>query len=137
MGRRDAIAIEALAGNAVARIEAAELAEHQAADPQTGFGAGDIEKSGAIGVANADIFDRRRLVFRQIASMMTIGAAIGFAAAFALTRYVTSILFDIQPHDPATFATAIGVLFVAGLAATVIPARRAMRVDPIDVLRSE
>jgi predicted permease len=88
----------------------------------------------AVGARPADIL---RLVFRQIASLMTLGAAIGIAAAFALTRYVTSILFEIEPHDPATFALAIGVLIVAGLAAAVIPARRAMGVDPIDVLRSE
>jgi predicted permease len=88
----------------------------------------------AVGARPADIL---RLIFRQIATTMTIGAAIGIAAALALTRYVTSILFDIQPHDPATFASAIGVLVVAGLAAALIPARRAMRVDPIEVLRSE
>jgi putative ABC transport system permease protein len=61
----------------------------------------------------------------------------GLRAAFALTRYVTSILFDIQPYDPATLVSAIGILIVAGLAATLIPARRAMCVDPINVLRSE
>jgi putative ABC transport system permease protein len=88
----------------------------------------------AVGARPADIL---RLVFRQIATTMTIGAAIGIAAALALTQYITSILFDIQPHDPATFASAIAVLIAAGLAATLIPARRAIRVDPINVLRSE
>jgi putative ABC transport system permease protein len=96
--------------------------------------AGEIGIRMAVGARPADIL---RLIFRQIATTMTIGAAIGIAAALALTRYVTSILFDIEPHDPATFASAIGVLIAAGLAAALIPARRAMRVDPINVLRSE
>src|SRR5208283_2981505 len=59
MRRRAAIAVEAGAGNAVLRIEAALFTQDQAADPQTGLGAGDEEESGTIGVANADIFDRR------------------------------------------------------------------------------
>jgi hypothetical protein len=59
MRRQRTIAIEAGAANAVARIEAALFTKDQAADPQTGVGTGDEEKSGAIGVANADIFDRR------------------------------------------------------------------------------
>jgi hypothetical protein len=59
MRRQRTIAIEAGAANAVARIEAALFTQDQAADPQTGVGAGDEEESGAIGVANADIFDRR------------------------------------------------------------------------------
>ena len=61
-----AIAVEAGAANAVVGAKAAELAEHQAADPQTGLGAGDVKEAGAIGVADADIFDRRRLGGRQI-----------------------------------------------------------------------
>ena len=64
-GRR-AIAVEAGAANAVVGAKAAELAEHQAADPQTGLGAGDVEEAGAIGIADADIFDGRRLGGRQI-----------------------------------------------------------------------
>jgi len=59
MGRRAAIAVEAGAGNAVLRIEAALFPQDQAADSQTGVGAGNEEESGAIGVAYADIFDRR------------------------------------------------------------------------------
>ena len=61
-----AIAVEAGAANAVVGAKAAELAEHQAADPQTGLGAGDVEEAGAIGVADADIFDGSRLGGRQI-----------------------------------------------------------------------
>src|SRR5579872_1792730 len=98
------------------------------------------QRAGEIGIrmaVGARPFDILRLVFRQIGSMMVLGAGIGIAAAYALTRYVASILFDVQPHDPASFALALGVLFVAGVAAVLIPARRAMRVDPINVLRSE
>jgi hypothetical protein len=63
---RRAIRIKVGARDAERRIEAAYFAEHQAADPQTGVGARDKEKGGAIGVANADIFNRCRLARRKI-----------------------------------------------------------------------
>jgi putative ABC transport system permease protein len=86
----------------------------------------------AVGARPADIL---RLVVRQITSTIGIGAIIGISASLALTRYVSSMLFDVTPRDPATFACALAVLLAAGLAAALIPARRAMRLDPITVLR--
>src|ERR1700732_683241 len=60
-----AIAVKERADDAERRIEAAQLGQRQAADPQTGVGARNIEEAGAIGVANADIFNRRRRASRQ------------------------------------------------------------------------
>ena len=88
----------------------------------------------AVGARPADILS---LVFRQIGLMIGIGAIIGIGASLALTRYASSILFDVTPRDPATFASGVAVLLAAGLAAALIPARRAMRFDPITVLRVE
>src|SRR3977135_1049624 len=69
------------------------------------------------------------LVLRQIGSMIGVGAIIGILASLALTRYASSILFDVTPRDPATFAWGVAVLLAAGLAAALIPARRAMTLD--------
>jgi putative ABC transport system permease protein len=66
-----------------------------------------------------------------------IGVAIGIALAFALTRLMRSLLFDVTPTDAMTFAmVAFGLVLVA-LAACLIPARRATKVDPLIALRYE
>ncbi len=68
---------------------------------------------------------------------VTIGLTIGLAGALALTRLMTSLLFEVSPTDPATFgAVALGVI-VATLLACYIPARRATKVDPLVALRYE
>jgi predicted permease len=86
----------------------------------------------AVGARPADILS---LVLRQIASRIAVGVFLGVTASLALSRYATSMLFGVAPRDPATFAAAISVLVVAGLVAVLIPARRAMRIDPLIVLR--
>jgi predicted permease len=65
------------------------------------------------------------------------GLLIGFALSFALTRYLASLLYGITPTDPATFATVAVIVIAATVMAMVVPARRALRVDPMVALRSE
>jgi putative ABC transport system permease protein len=81
--------------------------------------------------------DVLKLVLRSGLTLVTIGLAIGLAGAFALTRLMTSLLFEVSPADPITFvAVALSVVF-ATLLACYIPARRATRVDPLIALRYE
>jgi len=66
-----------------------------------------------------------------------VGIAVGVAVAAGLTRLMSSMLFGVTPVDAATFAAAAGVLLVAALAASYIPARRAAAVDPVETLRGQ
>ena len=85
----------------------------------------------------ARVPDVLTLVFRHGMVLTLIGVAIGIALAFALTRLMRSLLFDVTPTDAMTFAmVAFGLVLVA-LAACLIPARRATKVDPLIALRYE
>jgi ABC-type lipoprotein release transport system permease subunit len=66
-----------------------------------------------------------------------IGIAAGLMGALALTRFMRSILFDVSPFDPTTFACGCVLLLAIALAASYFPAQRAALVDPIDALRAE
>ena len=77
------------------------------------------------------------LVVREGLLMTAIGIVIGLAAAAALTRFLTSILFEVQPGDPLTYAAVSAILIGVALAATWLPARRAASVDPLVALRAE
>ena len=72
---------------------------------------------------------------RQGIALAAAGALIGQAAAFALTRWLRALLFDVSPTDPWTFAAVPAVLVIVALAASYIPARRATRVDPVWALK--
>jgi putative ABC transport system permease protein len=78
-----------------------------------------------------------RLVVRQSAGLFAAGAAIGLVAAAALTRYLEGLLFGLTPQDPVTFAAVVALLALVAAAASYIPARRALRVDPLVALRDE
>ena len=77
------------------------------------------------------------LVLGEGTRMALIGAAIGIAASLALTRLMAKQLFGISAHDPLTYASVALVLILVAVAACYIPARRAVRVDPMTSLRCE
>jgi putative ABC transport system permease protein len=77
------------------------------------------------------------LIMKQGGAMVAIGLAVGLLAAFALTRFISSLLFGIAPTDLPTFVGVTALLAAVALAACYIPARRATQVDPIRTLRYE
>jgi predicted permease len=78
-----------------------------------------------------------RLIVSQGLRLVFIGVAMGIAAAFAVTRFIASQLYGVKPTDIVTFAGVAALLTLIALAACCIPARRAMRVDPMVALRHE
>ena len=88
----------------------------------------------ALGAQPEDVL---RVVVGHGLRLVLLGLCIGVAAALVVTRWMSSVLFDVKPTDPLTFA-AVGVLLTAvAFLASYIPARRAMRVDPMVALRYE
>jgi putative ABC transport system permease protein len=83
----------------------------------------------------------RREIFRLIANgavrLLLIGGGIGIALALGVTRVLRSMIFGVSPHDPLTIVVVVLVLLVVVLAASYLPARRAMEVDPMVALRNE
>lgn len=88
----------------------------------------------ALGAQRGDVL---RLVIGQGAKMALAGIALGIAAALPLTRFLEHQIFGVSAHDPLTFAGVAGMLVAVAIAACFIPARRALRVDPIVALRCE
>jgi predicted permease len=81
--------------------------------------------------------DMVRLVLDEGTLVILTGLAFGLVGSLALTRFLSSLLFGVTPTDPLTFACVAVLLAVVALAACYIPARRAMRVDPLVALRCE
>jgi predicted permease len=88
----------------------------------------------ALGAAPGDVM---RMILGQGAMLTTVGIVIGLACALALTRFLRSLLFEIKADDPATFIGVAVLLMMVALLACYVPARRAMRVDPMVALRYE
>ncbi|MGB6199689.1 MAG: FtsX-like permease family protein, partial [Candidatus Acidiferrales bacterium] len=88
----------------------------------------------ALGAGQRDVL---RMVVGQGIALAATGAAAGIAAAFGVTRYLGSFLFDVHPGDPVTLVVVATILLTVALAACWIPARRATRVDPMVALRYE
>lgn len=77
------------------------------------------------------------LVFRQGMTLTALGAGLGLVGAFALTRLIASQLFAVNATDPVTFATVTLLLLAVAIGATLVPAVRATRIDPLVALREE
>jgi len=88
----------------------------------------------ALGATGASVL---RLILRQGLLLVATGMGLGMAAAAALTHVVRSFLWGVTPTDPVTFATVSAALAVLTLIACYVPARRAVKVDPIIALRVE
>jgi predicted permease len=88
----------------------------------------------ALGAAAPTI---RRMIFRQVVTMLVLGGVIGVVAALVIGRAAGSLLYQLQGHDPLVLVSAIVVLSGVAVAAGFIPAFRASRVDPMHALRYE
>jgi putative ABC transport system permease protein len=88
----------------------------------------------ALGAKPANIV---AMILRQGMALVLAGLALGVLSALALTRLMRTLLFEVEPTDPATFAAVSVVLAAVALAACYLPARRALCVDPLAALRQE
>jgi ABC-type lipoprotein release transport system permease subunit len=83
--------------------------------------------------ATASVF---RLVLGQAMRLVSIGVVTGLVAAGALTRLLEQLLYEVEPLDPWTFAVTALVLLAVATVASYLPARRGMRMAPVDALRT-
>jgi ABC-type antimicrobial peptide transport system permease subunit len=97
-------------------------------------GTADIAIRMALGARSAVILS---LVFRRAMALGLAGMAAGVIGALGLTRMMSSMLFGVKPTDPLTFFSVLILLLLVALFACLFPARRAMRVDPMQALRTE
>jgi putative ABC transport system permease protein len=88
----------------------------------------------AMGAQRGDIL---RIAVSEGAMIVVFGVTAGLMGSLILTRFLQTMLFDVKPNDPITFAAISGLLAAVTLAACFVPARRATRVDPLVALRHE
>jgi putative ABC transport system permease protein len=88
----------------------------------------------ALGAQRSDIF---KLVLGQGLRLTTIGVVVGLAASYALTGFLSSLLFEVSPNDPLIIGVVVLVMVLVAGAASFFPTRRATKVDPLVALRYE
>ena len=88
----------------------------------------------ALGAERSQVFG---MFLRQGVALTAIGLAVGIGGALLLTRWLTGLLYEVRPHDPASFLVVTCLLLVIGGLASSVPARRAATLDPADALRAE
>jgi len=81
--------------------------------------------------------DVLKLILRSGMTLVVVGLTIGLAGALALTRLMSTLLFEVSPTDPITFGAVALCIIIAALLACYVPARRATKVDPLIALRYE
>jgi putative ABC transport system permease protein len=138
------------------QIQQSILRERLMAHLSGGFGliAGLLSALGLYGVMSYMVARRRReigvrmamgatkaavlaLVFKEAGKLIAVGLAIGVAGSYAVSRYAESLLFGLKPNDALTLAAACVLLLGTALAATMLPARRAVALDPAVTLRED
>ena len=98
------------------------------------------ERTHEIGIRmalGAQRFDMLRMILRQSFALVLAGVALGILASIGLTRLIGTMLYGVRATDVLTYAGVVGVLIAAAALASYIPARRAMKVDPMVALRYE
>jgi putative ABC transport system permease protein len=78
-----------------------------------------------------------RLILRNGLALASIGLCLGLAAAVAGTRFLKTVLFQVEPSDPFVYLSVAALLGVVALVASYVPARRASKIDPLTALRQE
>ena len=99
-----------------------------------------VQRTREIGIRaalGADPGRIRSLILRGAMTLTALGLILGIGGALILARFLSSMLFNVGKYDPATFAAVAGILAFVALLACLIPARRAMKVNPIVALRYE
>jgi ABC-type antimicrobial peptide transport system permease subunit len=98
------------------------------------------QRTRELGIRSALGAEKRRLlqaVVKEGVAMAGVGMALGLAIALAASPYVTELLFEVSPRDPLVLAVVPAVLLVTAVLASLVPALRATRVDPVVALRAE
>jgi ABC-type antimicrobial peptide transport system permease subunit len=88
----------------------------------------------ALGATALDVL---RVIGREGTRQVVIGTVIGLAVGAGIAQLGRAALFEVAPHDPLMYLAVVGTLAIVGVAACVVPALRATRVDPVVVLRAE